>query len=118
MYYYSRIYCIITYNTTVGAGFQTRFIAPIIPCTSILAAHIIIKHKFLLILGYILLCLSSFYILYYSILYTNMYADLDYNIWEIIQHILEHSYYAPPTREYMEIILKYMSHFGLKRSVS
>ena len=100
-----------------GSGFQTRFILPIIPATSILAALCIHeahkKHSSYQVLTTILLVYSSIHCMYYGVMFPNLYADLEENVFDIISNILNYPYHALSSRESMMDVLKYMRHFGL-----
>lgn len=72
-----------------GGGFQTRFLLPILPVTSILSGICIyITGNKLVPLICILFCYTSFHILYYSILYSPLVADFDVSVFDILNVIL------------------------------
>ena len=61
----------------------------------------------------LLLVVQVFHCFYYGILYPTMFADFDYNIYDIIQKILENPYHIPPTKDDFLQISMFMKHFGL-----
>lgn len=73
----------------LGGGYQTRFLLPILPATSILSSICIyITGNKLLPLVCLLFCYTSFHVLYYSILYSPLIADFDVSIFDILNVIL------------------------------
>ena len=76
---------IIIFVGRLGAGYQTRFILPILPATSILASVLInytinntssqsIKDT----LVSVLISYSSMHLIYYGIMFPPLFADLEY----------------------------------------
>jgi hypothetical protein len=131
-----------------GGTFQTRFILPILPATSVLAASYVartgkgrlsgkiektstVTSNFVLggdtaaaanttrsAVCAMLLCYGAMHTLFYGVLYGPMFADLDFSVVGIVAGILRTTYYAPPDRDTFEIILKFMEHFGLARKAA
>jgi hypothetical protein len=63
----------------------------------------------------LLLSYGAIHCLYYGVLFSPLFADLDHSLVDIIISTLQNSYYAPPSRESFELTLKFMKHFGLNR---
>jgi hypothetical protein len=99
----------------LGGGYQIRFLLPILPATSILAAICITSSGMKVIpLVTILFCYASFHVLYYSILYPPLLADFDVTVFEILEMILSSTLESDSqSKESLLSIYKYMKHFGL-----
>lgn len=106
----------LTFLGALGSGFQNRFILPIVPATSILAAYAWVSlDSCYLPMWCILLCYAAFHVVYYGILFPPLFADLDMSLGEIIKNLLE-SYYSPPSSPHSsKEMLQFMRHFGLHR---
>ena len=103
-----------------GGGYQTRFLLPILPATSILTGFCTVKS--LLdrnILGLTILLLLVFYgamhTLYYSVLYPPLFADMDYSLVDIVDGILANEYVPPSNKDSFVYAIEYMKHYGLYR---
>ncbi len=121
--------CTFTLLGAFGAGFQLRFIAPMLPGTALLVAlgmtGLYLKSDadigsgkrslvtFLFNAGIIFTICNGFY---YGVLYPPLYADLHYHIFDIIRSILENPYEPIPSQESMKSTIKFMAHHGLKLS--
>jgi hypothetical protein len=101
-----------------GGGFQTRFLLPILPATSVLSGYCILravesKNLLPLTIHFFLLAYGAFHTLYYGILYPPLYADLDYSVHDVIQGILVSEYVPPENWDSLMLTRNYMKHFGL-----
>jgi hypothetical protein len=116
----------------LGSGFQNRFILPIIPATSILFA---ISSSFLKecsksknlkkypvlaalveisqFMFDILLPYSSVLCLFYGIMFSPLFADLNANLFDIIATILSNSYHSFTSVESFTETYKFLLHFGI-----
>jgi hypothetical protein len=108
----------------LGGGYQSRFILPIIPATSILAARCIHRassirpgHSASAAAVHVLVGLSLAYslihCLFYGIMFTNLYADFEHSIFSIIRKLLAAPYHPMTSKESMADMLKFLSHFGV-----
>lgn len=101
-----------------GGGFQTRFLLPILPATSVLSGYCILravesKNLLPLTIHLFLLAYGAFHTLYYGILYPPLYADLDYSVHDVLQGILASEYVPPANWDSLMLTRNYMKHFGL-----
>jgi hypothetical protein len=93
----------------IGGGFQIRFIVPILPATSVLASIAVVSSNDIFQpLVALLLVYGGMHCLFYSILYSPMFADMHASIFDVIRIILESPYEVPNGD------IKFMKHFGLK----
>jgi hypothetical protein len=113
----------------LGAGYQTRFILPIIPATSILTSVALVRNlarrdfiaspsSGMICMLSLLLCYSMCYVLYYGILFTPFYADLEYSIIDILVNILEQPFAPMQDGHVTKQALAMMRHYGLVLKVS
>ena len=105
---------------SVGAGFQTRFLLPILPATAILAGvpmALSSQNSISLLLGLFFLCYMCLHTLYYGVLFSPLFADLDHSLLDILKIILSHPYYKPPDKDSFIGILNFVRHFGLDRQI-
>lgn len=109
-----------------GAGFQTRFLGPILPGLSLMAAIVVVLPRmpardttsdYSAVVA-CLLAYSSLNCVYYGIMFAPLYADLDVTVIDVICTILENIYFTPASQEKFEVVLKFMRHFGLNRQQS
>ncbi len=133
----SYLFC-LTVLGAMGAGFQSRFLMPMLPATAILCAiavHSIVSSGSSDSTGgssgssscssnvmYATVCntlftlciiYSTLHTVYYGILYAPLYAELEYSVRDVLIHILTHNYHSPQSRESFQDTLKFMEHFGL-----
>ena len=105
----------LTLLGSLGAGYQMRFLLPMIPIVSIVLAHELCSCSSpnalfspLLLLSMINIC----HCCYYGILCAPMHADIYISIFEIIAKIIQSPYYAPATREAYEVMQLHNKHYG------
>lgn len=98
-----------------GGGYQTRFLLPILPATSILAA-IGIERFGSTPLSATLLSIGAFHALFYGVLFYPLFCDFEFHIFDIIECILRSPQSIPSSREKYSDILQFMKHFGLNRT--
>jgi len=114
----------LTVIGVLGGGFQARFMLPILPATSILAARCVhrassIRHgnstslAGVHVLTVVALAYSSMHCLFYGMLFTNLYADLDLSMFSVLSKILAEPYVPVSSPQVMQELLKFMAHFGL-----
>eukprot|EP00605_Chrysophyceae_sp_TOSAG23-4_P000995 GSChrysophyteH1.ASY1.ANO1.1096.1 assembled CDS len=107
-----------------GGGYQSRFILPIIPATSILAARIIHRASSLRagynalsaathVLVSLALAYCAMHCLYYGMMFPNLYADLDKSVVSILYSTLGSFYHPISTPESMNDMLKFLGHYGV-----
>ena len=113
-----------TYIGWLGAGYQTRFILPIIPATSILISVALVRNitrrdfiaspsSGMICMLSLLLCYSMCYVMYYGILFTPFYADLEVSLIDVLVTILEQPYAPMHDSHAMRKALMMMKHYGL-----
>lgn len=96
----------------LGAGFQTRFILPMIPATTILSA-LQLSRRTVPAYCMIFLLICGIHSMFYGIMFPTLFADIDYSVLSIISSIKQSSYYSPSSREEMQTIFRFMKHYGL-----
>lgn len=112
-----------------GAGYQSRFLLPLLPASAILcsvAVNIFTVlpsrngSELLLLLLVVVLCLmySAMHSVYYGVLYAPLFAELDFSLVDIVRGILTSPYSPPSGRDSFEDTVKFMAHFGLNRRVN
>ena len=109
----------LTFIGYMGAGYQNRFLAPILPATAILAGLAIERAgPSGGALAALLVAYAAMHFLYYGLMFSPLYADLDDCVFDILAQILTTPYSAPPTQESFTATISYMRHFGLAKKVS
>lgn len=105
----------LTILGVLGAGFQTRFLAPILPATSILGSYCAINGQHTMFIGLfsLLLAYSAIHFFVYGILLAPLLADLDYSVWNIIYTIIISPYHSPETTDKFVDVLKFLKHYGI-----
>lgn len=120
----------LTLLGSLGSGFQSRFLLPMLPGTCILAAVFVqwaqqcaaqqsakdnmsCVSSALAVVMLLFVIHSTVHVVYYGVMYAPLYADLDVSIVDVICAVLTHAYSAPESREGFQATLKFMSHFGL-----
>jgi hypothetical protein len=118
----------------LGAGFQLRFMAPMLPGTALLVSLSMINpsnlveqesrmsrlhHTLLLgtmsnMLFTLGLIVSAFHGFYYGLLYPPLYADLQFSLFDILKSIVTNPYEPIHSQEVSSKVIKFMKHFGLK----
>eukprot|EP01036_Dinobryon_divergens_P034784 gene34784-44988_t len=84
----------LTLLGVMGAGFQSRFLLPLLPATAILA----VLHS----------CV-------YGMMFAPLFGDLDLNIVGMMDSMYENPLKSPSSEETWQQILQYLRHFGLER---
>ena len=122
----------------LGAGFQSRFLLPMLPLTSILSALPVfycdnfysptrdreslsftkIHRNSNGIIVIVLILFGALHTLYYGVLFPTLFADLDYSIFEVIQVILNSPVQSISSKNVLDETFRFMKHYGLNRSVS
>jgi len=130
----------LTFLGSLGSGFQSRFLMPMLPGSAILSAVCVVwvqrtvrtvsgdgvrrrgdmhSRKVLSVacMTVLLLCMmySMVHVFYYGVLYAPLFADLDVSVVDIVCSVLRSAYFAPDSRESFQATLSFMSHFGLLR---
>ena len=100
-----------------GGGYQSRFMLPILPATSILSGYYLTSNKKIAPACMVLLHVGVLHFMFYGVLYYPMFSEFEYNIFDIIWCILSSPQYFPASQENYQQILKFMSHYGLNRTV-
>jgi hypothetical protein len=104
----------------LGAGFQTRFILPMVPCCCCLTAVSISKltarvGSTAVIVPSVLLAYASIHSFYYGVLFAPLFADLDFNVWDIIWDLLDALYYPPRDQNTFKECVQWVRHYGVNR---
>ena len=115
----------------LGAGFQSRFLLPIVPATSILTAvacaytfdgnlsvqrirQIGLFSTLSLPLLSLLICISVMHSLFYGIMFYPFFADFNSgSVFRLLVGILQSPSYMPPTKETFDVILIFLKHYGI-----
>jgi hypothetical protein len=109
-----------------GAGYQLRFLTPVLPASSVLAGYCMdgyLNNRDSLFsvavpVGIVLLlCYSAIHCLYYGVLFAPLYAEFDETLVGVLLSLLTAPYYAPQDRLEMQNIFKFLAHFGLSRKI-
>lgn len=109
----------------LGAGYQLRFLLPIIPASAFLLALCLedflvslrnsMRSSAGIVLIFVVTCYSCLHALYYGVLFGPLYGDMPYSIMEIINDaILAVPKQSFKTAELAMDMQKYMEHYGLK----
>ncbi len=101
-----------------GGGYQTRFLLPALPATSIITAIGVEKFRDVSSVLYIFVAIGCMHIMFYGIMFYPLFADFEFCVFDIIATILSSPQYAMDSRETYVQAFKYMKHFGLNRSVA
>ena len=122
---------VLTGLGALGSGFQSRFLAPMLPGGAILSA--LVFHlasttsgfninnntrtvaKTLTTLVNLLALYSVLHVLYYGIMYAPLFADLDVSVVDVVVTALRNPAVPPESRESFQAMLRFMAHFGLVR---
>jgi len=104
-----------------GGGYQTRFLLPIFPATSILSGYCVMTsicegNVFSLVVQVLLIVYGAMHTLYYGILYPPLFADIDYSLVDIINGILANAYVPPNSKDSFLFVIEHMKHYGLYRN--
>ena len=104
----------LTLIGVLGGGFQMRFMLPILPATSILAAIVIVNAgPNVTPLVCVLCCISMLHLFYYSVLYPPLFADIDISVFEILAHLLSSVLDDQQSKEVTYKMFQTMRHYGL-----
>lgn len=103
----------LTFIGALGGGFQIRFILPILPATAILTGIAVVNagptvSPFVSLLC----CVSAMHVLYYSVLYSPLFADMDNSVLEIVAKILNTTLDTNGSKESMYRMFQVMQHYG------
>lgn len=106
--------CGLTLIGYLGGGIQMRFMLPILPATSILAAIAIVNaganvSPFVSLL----FCISAMHVVYYSVLFPPLFADMENSVFEIVALILNSMLDDSGSQEIMYKIYQVMKHYGI-----
>lgn len=117
-----------------GGGYQTRFLLPALPCSSIFASLAIdqlsaFSHRSASSTGSTIACMvqvletlllgalgySAILAVYYGVLYPPLFSDLEYGLGDILRTILSSPLSSPSSRDVSHEIADFIHHFGLIR---
>lgn len=108
----------------LGAGYQTRFLLPCLPALCI-ASSLSLHHCFIsssshgsinivmMTFAIICICIGCFHALYYGVMFTPLYADIDAGILHVVYSILTSACYRIESSEVSNAINSYISHYGI-----
>ena len=114
---------------SLGSGFQSRFLAPMLPGSAVLLAVCgELLHQqaatddrvrqytgaFYAMVAAAALY-SSLHVFYYGVLYAPLFADLEVSLPDLLREVLSSPYHAPASRETFLDTLSFMKHYGLVR---
>jgi hypothetical protein len=105
-----------------GAGYQLRFLAPTLPALSVIAGQCISTYSvrgssLVPVVAAVLTGYSAMHCLYYGVMFSPMYADLDGSVASVVFSLLTSPSYAPQDQYEMQNIFKYLAYHGLNRKV-
>ena len=114
----------VTLIGATGGGYQTRFLLPILPATSVLGARCVHRACSIRdgnstslaavhVLASVALAYCSMHCLYYGMLFPNLFADLDMSMFSVLSNVLAAPYSPMGSTHSMQEMLKYIAHFGL-----
>ena len=98
-----------------GGGYQTRFILPIIPATSIIAAlglEVLPEYQ---ATASALVAIGAMHLLFYGVMFYPLFCDFEFNVFDIIQIIVDSTQYIPESQKEFAGVFKYMEHHGLRK---
>ena len=101
-----------------GGGYQTRFILPILPATSIITAIGVEKFREASPIVYTLIAIGCMHLMFYGIMFYPMFADFEFNVFDVITTILSSPQHALNSHESYQQAFKFMRHFGLSRKLA
>ena len=99
-----------------GGGYQTRFILPIIPATSMitaLAQEIVPGYEST---THCLVAIGAMHVLFYGVMFYPLFCEFEFSVFDIVQTILDSPQYAPESQKELSSVFKYLQHYGLHRS--
>ena len=99
-------------------GYQTRFVLPALPATSIITAIGVEKYREVSPVLYTFVAIGCMHIMFYGIMFYPMFADFEFSVFDIIATILGSPQYALHSQETYVQAFKYMRHFGLSRKIA
>lgn len=122
----------LTLLGSLGSGFQSRFLLPMLPVTCLLSVYFVqwAQQQATADKGDLIMrCLSNalavvmqlyvvhsvLNVLYYGIMFAPLYADLDVSVVDIVCGILSSAYHAPVSRESFQEMMMFVKHFGLMK---
>jgi hypothetical protein len=120
----------LTLLGSLGSGFQSRFLMPMLPGSALLTAVLLdlVQRTVDMCGGYMRLlasacdtvvtliaAYSAMHVFYYAVLYAPLFADLDVSMIDVLTGILQSPYQAPESREAFQSTLRFMAHYGLDR---
>jgi hypothetical protein len=118
----------LTLVGVLGGGFQSRFIVPIVPATSVLAAQCIYRAgawssslvsssssatAAVYVLAALALAHAAVHCYYYGILFSNLYADLDQSALAALSGLLAAPYSPMQSAASMREMLAFLAHYGV-----
>ena len=124
----------LTLLGVMGAGFQSRFLLPLLPATAILGSvTVYVLHSYCLLkrsttnsffhmivatsasLFDLLLLVAVLHSCVYGMMFAPLFGDLDLNIVGMMDSMYENPLKSPSSEETWQQILQYLRHFGLER---
>lgn len=122
----------LTLLGSLGSGFQSRFLTPLLPGGAILTAVLVdlasaragddtAVRTVAAVGGTVVILLavySALHVLYYAVLYAPLFADLDVSMVDVVQGVLQSPYFPPDSRESFQATLRFMVHYGLVREAA
>lgn len=110
----------------MGAGYQSRFLLPLLPATSILASFAIeyLKQRQGVVaavadtLSSVMVTYQAMHFMFYGVMFAPLFADLDFSIVDVLHVVLTTPYHSPISRESFTSTLAYLAHFGVQRQAA
>ena len=124
----------LTLLGSAGAGFQARFLLPILPATAILSsATVYVLQGYCMLIAKpmdsifsvivassvslfdVLLFIAVIHLCVYGMMFAPLFGDLDLSIIDMISAMHKNPLSSPSSQESWQKILQYLRHFGLDR---
>lgn len=114
----------------LGAGFQTRFLMPMLPATSMLTALALTSRfppaanttwascvqSIINPIVALLVIYGALHAVYYGVLFAPLYGDLEHSVVHWLITIMKTPSKDPGSREIFTVILQYIKHYGIDRT--
>lgn len=119
----------LTLIGSLGSGFQSRFLSPMLPGSTLLVAVLLDavsqrgnSNSSMRVLASCCGAVtttasvySALHVFYNAVLYAPLFADLDVSVVDVVASVLHSVYAAPESRESFQATLRFMAHYGLVR---
>ena len=101
-----------------GGGFQTRFLLPIIPATSLIASIGIVKSVSISPVAIMLISIGAMHLMFYGVMFYPFFCDFEFNVFDVVEIILKSPRIYPDSPDAYNGIFRFMAHYGFNPAVS